>query len=99
MQWFNNANEALINDKIVKALGVINLFQTENWSRVKGDSNWINAVFVDSEYPSIANYFSFTYITKNLFDLLDFTFQLVDIKFSNTETKVPTLSFKIQAIK
>ena len=70
----NDVKEALINDKIFKALGVINLFQIKNWSRVKGNSNSINAVFVDSQYPSVANHFSFSFITKNLSDLLDFTF-------------------------
>ena len=94
----------MINGEIFRALAVINLFQIENCSRVKGDSNWINSVFVDSEYPSIANHFSFAFITKNLSDSIDFTFQLVDskgelTKFSNTKTKVPVLSFKIQAIK
>ena len=76
----NDAKKALINGKVNKTLEVINLFQIKNSSEVKGDSNWINAVFIDSEYPSITDHFSFAFVTKNLSDLLDFTFQLIDSK-------------------
>ena len=70
-------------------------------SSVKGDSNWIIAVFVDSEYLSTANHFSFAFVLNNLTDLLDSAFQLVDskgnlISFSETEKKVPVLIFKIK---
>ena len=88
----NDAKEALINGRVYKTLGVINLFQIKTWSEVKGDSNGIKAVFIDSECPSIADHFSFAFVPKNLSNLLDFTFQLIDSKgelttFSSTEKK------------
>ena len=49
----SDAKKSWINSKIHKPLSKI-----ENWSRAKGDSNWIHAVFVYSEYLSIANHFS-----------------------------------------
>ena len=61
----NDLNDvALINGGVYKTLGVINLSQIKNWSKVKGDSNWINTAFIDSEYPSISNHFSFAFFYK-----------------------------------
>ena len=88
----NDSKSMLVNGKVFKSLGVINLFQIKNRSKVKGDSNSISAVLIDLEYPSIANHFSFAFTIKNLSDLIDFTFELIDskgesIKFSSTEKK------------
>ena len=50
----NEAKESLINGKLFKTFGVINLAETEHWDKIKGKSKWTNAVFTGSEDPSVA---------------------------------------------
>ena len=88
----NDAKPILANGKTLKSLGVISLSQIKSWNKVKGNSNWIIPVLIDSEYPFAADHFSFTFTTKNLSDLIYFTFELVDpngqsANFSSTEKK------------
>ena len=69
-----------------------------------GDSKRSQAVFVDSEYHTKSSHFHFTFITKNVSDLFNFTITLLDgsvnkITFPSSETKVPTIDFKIQIVK
>ena len=52
----NDAKETLVNGKIFKTLGVIDINQTEEWQKLKGKSKWVNAVFNNSEDPTIAKH-------------------------------------------
>ena len=45
----NQPKTALINVKLSKVLGEINLTQITNWKLVEGESKWVNAVLTDSE--------------------------------------------------
>ena len=45
----NQPKTALINVKLSKVLGEINLTQIKNWKLVEGESKWVNAVLTDSE--------------------------------------------------
>ena len=100
----NEAKESLINGKLFKILGVINLTEIEFWNKIKGKSKWTNAAFTDSENPTVATHFAFAFTTTNLNDLLNFEFILLDdeakpIRFLTNEDKVPVLTFTIQIIK
>ena len=48
------AKESLINGKLFKTLGVINLTEIEFWDKIKGKSKQTNVVFTDSEIPVVA---------------------------------------------
>ena len=73
----NEAKESLINVKLFKTLGVINLTEIESWDKIKGKSKCTNAVFTDSENPTVATHFAL-----NLNDLLHFEFILLDDRLS-----------------
>ena len=95
------ANTALINSKLYKTLSVVYLLEIQDL--IKNDSKRAQAVFVDSEYRSKTSHFAFTFTTKNVSDLLNFTITLLDgssnkITFPSNKTKIPTLSFKIQIV-
>ena len=82
------AKAALINSKLYKTLGVVYLSEIKGWDLIKNDSK--------------ASRSAFAFTTKSVSDLSNFT--LLDelgnvITFPSIETKVPTLSFKIQIMK
>ena len=52
----NDAKETLVNRKIFKTLGVININQIEEWQKLKDKSKWVNGVFNDSEDPTVAKH-------------------------------------------
>ena len=82
----------------------INLSEIRNWDIIKGNSKRTNAVFDDSEHLTTSSHFAFAFTMKNVSDLLNFTFTLLDgegnlIIFPPNKTKIPILSLKIQIIK
>ena len=48
----NDERDFLINGKLYKTVGVINISKTKDWAKLKGESKWIN-IFSDSENPAI----------------------------------------------
>ena len=98
------AKESLINGKLFKTLGVVNIAEIKHWDIIKEKSKWANAVFTDSENPVAASHFAFAFTTTNLHDILNFEFILLDdeaklINFPITEDKVPVLNFTIQVVR
>ena len=94
----------MINAKLLTVLGVINLTQIKNWELVKGEPKKMNAVLIDSEYPSIADHFAFAFNTKRSHYIFNFSFNVLDrkcdlTKFEAAGKKVPVLGFKIQIKK
>ena len=95
---------SLINRKIYKSVGVVNVNKLTNWTELKGKSKCVNIVLNDSEYSTLAKHFAFAFETTNLNDLLNFELSLLDdqakpIKFAATEQKIPALTFTIQVIQ
>ena len=85
-------------------LSVVYLSEIKDWDLIKNDSKRAQAVFANTEYHSKASHFAFAFTTKYVSDLFNFTITLLDrtgnvITFPSYETKLPTLSFKLQIVK
>ena len=76
----NDARDSLINRKLYKSIGVINISKIKNCTKLKGESKWINIIFNDSENPTLAKHFAFAFETVNLSNLLNFQLSLLDDK-------------------
>ena len=99
-----DARVSIITRKLYKSIGVININEVKDWTKLKGESKWINIIFNNSENPTLAKHFAFAFETVNLSDLLNFQLSLLDdeaipIKFAPNEEKIPGLTFSIQVIK
>ena len=68
----NDARNSLINGKLYKSLGVININEMRDCTKTKGESKWINIIFKNSENLTLAKYFAFVFETLNLSYLLNF---------------------------
>ena len=100
----NDAKDSLINGKLYKTLSVVNIAEIESWSKLKGQSKWVNEILQDSENPMAAKHYAFAFETTSFWDLLNFQLTLADdevnnIKFASNEKKLPALSFTIQVLK
>ena len=101
----NDAKVTLINGKVNKALGVININQITNWKKIVNKSKWVNVTFNDSQLdPTSSKHFAFGFITNSLYDVLNFEYSLLDnerklIPFTKGETKVPVLNYTIQIVR
>ena len=86
-------------------MGVCFLSEIVDWDIIKGQSKRSQAVFSDSEdLNRDRNHLAFSFITKNISDLLQFSVTLLDgagkqIAFPSNETKLPIITFKIQIRK
>ena len=76
----NDARDSLINGKLYKGLGIINIDEIRDWTKIKGKPRWINIIFNNSENPMLAKHFAFAFETVYLNDLLNFQLSLLDNK-------------------
>ena len=76
----NDARDSLINGKLYKGLGIINIDEIRDWTKIKEKSRWINIIFNNSENPILAKHFAFAFETVYLNDLLNFQLSLLDNK-------------------
>ena len=105
----NDAKEALIikdNKPILQsALGICFFNEIAEWNIIKGASKRVQVVFSDSESLNRdSNHLAFSFITKSIADLLQFSVTLLDaagkvITFPANETKLPIITFTIQVLK
>ena len=87
-----DARNYLINEKLCKGFGVINIKEIRDWTKIKGESKWINIIFSGSENLTTAKHFALAFETASLSDLLNFQPSLFDdeikpIKFAPNEKK------------
>ena len=86
-------------------LGVCFLNEIPEWNIVKDASKRVQVVFSDSEnLNQNSDHLAFSFITKNITDLLQFSITLLDgagkkITFPADETKLPIINFTIQVLK
>ena len=88
----NDARNSLISGKLYKSIGVININEIIDRTKLKEESKWINIIFNDSENPTLPKHFAFAFETVNLSDLLNFQLSLLDgkakpIKFALNQKK------------
>ena len=88
----NDARNSLISGKLYKSIGVININEIIDRTKLKEESKWINIIFNDSENPTLPKHFAFAFETVNLSDLLNFQLNLLDgkakpIKFALNQKK------------
>ena len=104
-----NTKQALITKDnrptLQSTLGVCFLNEILEWNIVKGASKRLQEVFTDSEdLNRNSDHLAFSFITKNIADLLQFSVTLLDgsgkeITFAKDETKLQIISFSIQILK
>ena len=99
----NDAKNILINRKLYQGIGVIFLSEIEDWEKIKTKSHWTNVLLTDSIYPIASKHFAFGFETRDLHNLLNFEFSLLDkevklIQFKTGEDKIPALNFTILII-
>ena len=85
----NYAADSLINGK---RLGIIDISEIRDWTKIKGEPKWINIIFDDSENPTLAKHFSFAFKIVILSNLLNFQLSFLDdeakpVKFPPNEKK------------
>ena len=53
--------------KTYKSIGVINFNELKDWTKLKGESKWINIIFNNwyIEHPTLAKHFVFAFETVN----------------------------------
>ena len=68
----DDARDSLINGKLYKTLGIININEIRDWTKIKRESECINIIFNDSENPALGKHFAFAFEIVNLKDLLNF---------------------------
>ena len=101
----NNVKKILIKENLEPVIGVCYLTEITDWEIIKGQSKRSQVVFSDSEdLLQQTNHFAFTFTTRNVSDLFNFSVTLVDggnniIKFPEGESKLPIINFQIQIIK
>ena len=101
----HDVKQVFINEKLEPTIGVCYLTEIKDWEIIKGESKRTQAVFSDSEdLTRQTNHFAFSFTTRNLSDILNFSITLVDgknqiIKFPKGEDKLPIINFQIQIIK
>ena len=95
----------MINGKVNKALGVININQITNWKKIVNNSKWVNGTFNDSQLdPKSSKDFALGFITNNLYHILNFEYSLLDdegklIPFTKRESKVSVLNYTIEIVR
>ena len=93
----------MINRKIFQGIGIICIFEIENWDGIKKESHWTNVILTVSMYPIAAKHFAFGFETTGLHNLLNFEYSLTNdqgklLEFQQGEDKIPALIFSIQII-
>ena len=66
----NDVKEFLINSKIYRLLGIIDLKKINNWEEVKGQSLWINAMLEEQKEINNSRHLCFPFTTLTLNNLL-----------------------------
>ena len=52
----NDTRDSLINGKLYKGIGVININEIKDWTKLKEESKWINIIFNNSENSTLAKH-------------------------------------------
>ena len=99
----NDAKYILINGKLFQGIGTIHISEIENWDKIKNKSHWTNVILTDTAFPIVAKHFAFAFETRDLHNLLNFEYSLLNdkgelLQFVDGEDKIPALNFSIQIV-
>lgn len=99
----SDAKTILINRKLYQVIGQINLSEIPKWDKIKNTSQWVSITLTDSEYPLNAKHFALAFETRDLHNLLNFEYSLLNqkgelITFTDKD-KIPALNFSIQIVQ
>ena len=99
----SSAKNILINGKLYQGIGIVFTSEIDGWEKNKTKSHWTNVLLTDSIYRIAAKHFAFGFETRDLHNLLNFEFSLLDeegkiIQFKTGEDKIPALNSTIQII-
>ena len=102
----SDAKLSILNGKVYKTLGQINLSQIVSWENLKKKDSWVYAQFHNSSNVEFGiKHFAYPFETAVLTDILNFDVLLLDdnnkpIEFRESDKKkVPSFSFDIQIIR
>ena len=89
----NDAKHILINGKLFQGIGTIYISEIENWDKIKNKSHWTNVILTDTAFPIVAKHFAFAFETRDLHNLLNFEYSLLNdkgelLKFVDGEDKI-----------
>ena len=93
----------LINGKLFQGIGTIYISEIENWDKIKNKSHWVNVILTDATIPIVAKHFAFTFQRRDLNNLLNFEYSLLNDKgelfeFADIEDNIPALNFSLQIV-
>ena len=96
-----SAKYALLNDEYKQIIRIANLNQIENWDMLKEGSKWVDITFQEQIADKNTLHLSFSFISNNKGDVLNFSLKLVDsnnkiIKIVDGERKFSILEFIIE---
>ena len=99
----DDAKYILINGKLFQGIGTIYISEIENWDKIKNKSHWTNVILTDTAIPIAAKHFVFAFETRDLHNLLNFEYSLLNdkrelLKFADGEDRIPALNFSIQIV-
>ena len=100
----SDAKTSILQGKEYQTLAQINLYEIENWDKIKKHNNWVYAQFSKTDRIEFGlKHLSYPFETAVLTDILNFDIALLDdsnklIEF-NSSVKIPSFSFDIQIIK
>ena len=99
-----DARYSLINNKLLKSLGQINLTEVENFEFFKQKKGWINCILTDSyKIPYSTKHFSYSFITNNLLNILNFEVEFLNkkgerLEWTAGENKIPNITFTVDIL-
>ena len=100
-----DARYSLINHKLLKSLGQINLNEIENFDVIKQKKAWLNCILSDSKkVPYGSKHFSYSFITNKLNNILNFEIEFLNrkgerLEWNTDEKRLPNITFTIDVLK
>ena len=100
-----DARYSLINHRLLKSLGQINLNEIDNFNLIKEKKAWLNCVLTDSKkVPYGSKHFSYSFITNKLVNILNFEIEFLNrkgerLEWEADEKRLPHITFTIDVLR
>ena len=95
----SDVKQELLDGKIYGLMAIIDLDKINKWEEIKSQSTWINAAFKHQKEINNNSHLCFSFTSKSLKDLLNYSIYLVDennkeIDFTAGKKKISILNFE-----